>query len=125
MELLKVLAKQGNLVPLVEKVRTFTYLIPRVKQFPSHPTPEVDNLKYTVQCAFDDNVFEETESVLFLCVSLDYQLCSLDRDKVYFCLLPNSQWTSRHRTSTAQPFQFTQKIGLVHGLHLWNPLHVQ
>lgn len=39
-----------------EVLLTFTCLIPRVKQFPSHPTPEVDNLKCPVQCAFDGDV---------------------------------------------------------------------
>ena len=39
-----------------EVLLTSTCLIPRVKQFPSHPTPEVDNLKCPVQCAFDGDV---------------------------------------------------------------------
>ena len=134
----------------MEVLLTFTCLIPRVKQFPSHPTPEVDNQKCPVQGAFDGDVRRlnqccfyvyrwaincarsimkrsrrsccERTLVRALPPSLPPPPPPVHRIIAYF---PNSEWRSHHRKFTAQPFHFTPKIGLVHGLHLWNPLHVK
>ena len=156
MELLKVLAKQGNLVPLVEKVRRSYLLLPAWYHVSSnslrtrHPWSGQPEVPSAVCVRWG---CEETESVLFLCVSLGYHYCArsiMKRSRRSCCertlvralppslpppppppvhriiaYFPNSEWRSHHRKFTAQPFQFTPKIGLVHCLHLWNPLHVK
>ena len=148
MELLKVLAKQGNLVPLVEKVRRSYLLLPAWYHVSSNSlrTPPLKWTSWSALCSVRSmEMWGDWISAVFMCIAglsvvlvrswnvpVDHvasellwepfpRLCHLPIHRI-IAYFPNSEWRSHHRKFTAQPFQFTR---LVHGLHLWNPLHVK
>jgi len=151
MELLKVLAKQGNLVPLVEKVRRSYLLLPAWYYVSSNSlrTPPLKWTTWNALCSVRSmGMWGDWISAVFVCIAglsielvrswnvpVDHvasellwerfpRLCHLPVHRI-IASFPNSEWRSYHRKFTAQSFQFTPKIGLIHGLHLWNPLHVK
>lgn len=143
MELLKVLAKQGNLVPLVEKVRTSYLLLPAWYHVSSNSlrTPPLKWTTWSALCSVRSmGMWGDWISAVFMCIAglsivlvrswnvpVDHvasellrepfpHLCHLSVHRIIACF-PNSEWRSHHRKFTAQPFQFMQKVGLVHGNH--------
>lgn len=151
MELLKVLAKQGNLVPLVEKVRRSYLLLPAWYHVSSNSlrTPPLKWTTWSALCSVRSmGMWGDWISAVFMCITglsivlvrswnvpVDHvaseilwepfpRLCHLPVHRI-IAYFPNSEWRSHHRKFTALTFQFTPKIGLIHGLYLWNPLHVK